>query len=254
MNEKMVEAMAFCFKKIAQDEANRGLLVQQKGLRLLSELYNLAADIMDKHGGPDSKKGMWREDCAVALARVAITTNPALYPTGSMYSMVRPLIWLFNDASHELHQFEAGLGLTNIASTDTQVRDYLVMNGAWSACINLLASENQQIQRVGIECMANLVVCEKSFERLKKSEQDIKLFLLFAKSDDLKCQMAASGGLAMMSQDPDIAKEVVRLGGKKVLEEIKANASTAAASSPDPSHQAVLARVNVALQYIQECA
>jgi len=242
MNERMIEAMAFCFKKIAQDEKNRGPLVQQRGLRLLGELYGMGAEVMDRNGGPDSKKGMWREDCAVALARVAISTNPALYPTGSMYTFVRPLIWLFGGASHELHQFEAGLGLTNIASVDAETRDVLVLNGAWSACVELLSSENEEVQRVGIECMANLIICDKSLERLSSSDQDIKLFLLFAKADNKRMQLAATGGLAMMTQDPRVAENVLRLEGEKVLKEIKAGTDD----------QNVLVRVNAALKNLKE--
>jgi len=242
VSSQLVEGISFCLKKMATDERNRGAMVQQKGMRLLGDLYNLGAAIMDKNGGVDSKKGMWREDCAVALARIAITTNPALYPEGSMYTLIQPLIWLFSNASHELFQFEAGLGMTNIASIDASTRDTLVVHGVWSACTNLLASENEEVQRVGIECMSNLVVCEKSFERLQKTDQDIKLFLLFAKADNLKIQSAATGGLAMMTQDPDIGKNVLKLGGRKVLEEIQK-------STKDPGVQM---RVKVTLENLAE--
>uniref|UniRef100_A0A7S2TMN9 Protein HGH1 homolog n=1 Tax=Lotharella oceanica TaxID=641309 RepID=A0A7S2TMN9_9EUKA len=242
MNEQQVEAMAFCLKKMANDETNRGVMVQQKGIRLLSELYNLGAAIMDASGGPDSKKGMWREDCAVALARIAISTNPQLYPQGSMLTMVRPLMWLFGDATHELHQFEAGLGLTNIASVDADTRDTLVMHGAWSALTNLLASDNEQVQRVGVECMANLVMCERSIVRLRDSEQDIKLFIMFAKAEDMRTKLAATGGLAMMTQDPDVAKAVAKQNGVKELQNIKIGCRDVN----------VAARVDMALANIKE--
>lgn len=39
MSEAMIEAISFCMKKMAQDERNRGILVQERGLRLLSDLY-----------------------------------------------------------------------------------------------------------------------------------------------------------------------------------------------------------------------
>jgi hypothetical protein len=146
--------------------------------------------------------------------------TPTFALQGSVYTVIQPLIWLFSNSNHELYQFEAGLGLTNIASMNSEVRNTIVMNGAWHELTHLLASENEQVgeseyfcilcrlilqlrqvQRAGIECLANLVMCDKSFEHLRKDGmQDIKLFLMFSKAEDIKMKLAATGGLAMMTQ------------------------------------------------------
>ncbi len=239
----MIQSIAKCLVKMASDRRNRGLLVQQRGMRVLDELYALGAERMDAAGGVDSKKGMWREDCAVALARIAVSTNPNHYPSGAVYSVVRPLVWLFSNASHELYQFEAGLGLTNIASVGEELRNTLVAHGAWSEAMNLLASENERVQRVGVELLSNLVVCSKTFERLAQDgDQDIKLFLMFAQSDDLHTRRAAAGALAMMCQEPRIAERVARLDGVVKLSLISRVAKD----------QALLERLRVALEFLQQ--
>ena len=72
-------------------------------------------------------------DGLMALARVAISINPALYPrrTGSgPEGMVKPMLQLVDEADNELQQFEACLGLTNLA-TVPELRERIVGAGGW---------------------------------------------------------------------------------------------------------------------------
>jgi len=80
------------------------------------------------------------------------------------------------------------------------------------------------LKRAALQCLTNLVPCEIAMERLRSPElgpQDILLFLVFAQVEDVASQSAATGALAMMSDDPDIAQNIVncKLNQKQPTEE-----------------------------------
>ena len=84
-----------------------------------------------------------------ALARVAISINPALYPrrTGSgPEGMIKPMLTLIDEAENELQQFEACLTLTNLA-TVPELRDRIVKSGGWRILEMCLTCENELVQR-----------------------------------------------------------------------------------------------------------
>jgi hypothetical protein len=60
--------------------------------------------------------------------------------------------------------------------------------------------------------MTNLVMCELIQDRLRgdSGDQDIQYFIIFAQTDDVATQCAATGALAMLSQDPELAVKIAR--------------------------------------------
>ena len=104
--------------------------MQQKGLRLLLNLKSIAGSLAAAASsqaasssssidtGNLSPRERLEQDCAVAMARVAISTDPRLYPSGVVESLISVLLGLLKSASHELFQFEACLALTNLARFD----------------------------------------------------------------------------------------------------------------------------------------
>ena len=69
--------------------------------------------------------------------------------------LVAPLMQMLKHSTYELYIFEAGLALTNLASYPA-TRDVLVAQDGWDAALDCLFSENERIQRVGLEMMCNL--------------------------------------------------------------------------------------------------
>jgi len=76
----------------------------------------------------------------------------------------------------------------------------------------LLGSDNSQLQRAAVEALTDLVMCPRSIKRLQgeNGDQDIRLFLLFSQDDDVRLQSAATGALAMVSNDPIIATKIAK--------------------------------------------
>merc|ERR1719273_185747 len=183
---------------MSTEPSNRGKMVQEGALQLLLQLFRC------------EKKEIWT-DSAIAISRIGISTNPNLFSHGVVYSLVDPLLHLIRTADHELYQFEATLSLTNIASIDDQIRNNIMDEKGWTDLQGLLASDNHDVQRAAIECLTNLVSCEKAMERLRgpAGDNDIRFFLIFARAiDDPKAQSAATGALAMVSYDKIIAKKI----------------------------------------------
>lgn len=94
MSEHVVKGMVKALLNLASEPSNRGIMVQQGALRVLGSLF-------------ENKDQTVREQSAVAIARIAITTNPHCFPQeGVVFSLVRPLLYVIKNSNKELHQFE----------------------------------------------------------------------------------------------------------------------------------------------------
>jgi hypothetical protein len=97
MSAETACSAAFALLALASDDSEgvRGALVQQGALRLGLRL--------EQHSAPRAK-----DDAALALARVCISTNPHMYPQSDTVcvSLVAPLLRLVRRSTHELNQFE----------------------------------------------------------------------------------------------------------------------------------------------------
>jgi len=73
--------------------------------------------------------------------------------------MVKPMLQLVDEADNELQQFEACLGLTNLA-TVPELRERIVGAGGWRTLQMALTCDNPLVQRAALECLSNLVAAE----------------------------------------------------------------------------------------------
>ncbi|CAN0053782.1 unnamed protein product, partial [Ectocarpus fasciculatus] len=119
------ERVALCFRRLATDPSNRGLIVQQGGLSLL---INMASVPKAAGKGEDAKKEQQQEEekgkgCRIearhAIAKTLVTTNPNLLAEAQTMGSVPALITMCRDhESLNLQQFEGLMALTNLASLD----------------------------------------------------------------------------------------------------------------------------------------
>lgn len=181
----------------------RGKMVQQGGFKALLSLVL-------------SEEKPTRMSAAWALSRIAISINPALYPrrTGSgPEGMVKPMLQLVDEADNELQQFEACMGLCNLA-TVPELRARMVQCQGWRSLTMALTCENPMVQRAAIEAMSNMVAEDEIVEKfLSADSQDVKIFIGFAGSDDEKAQIAASGALATLAEIPECSEAILKAKG-----------------------------------------
>merc|ERR1719203_1003908 len=112
---------------------------------------------------------MARDAARGALAQILISTNPTLLQYSEQLDSVRPLVQQL-EHRHELQQFEAAMGLTNLLTVSEELRTRAVQGDAWRACRELLFSENEMVQRAGIEAMCNLTLAPEIIKRFAKGK------------------------------------------------------------------------------------
>ncbi len=195
---------------MAAEPDARGKIVQQGGFKALLGL-TLSED------SKTSSAAAW------ALAKVGISINPALYPrrTGSgPEAMVVPIIKLIDDLGHELTTFEACMCLCNLATVE-ELRDKIVKEKGWRSLEMALTSDNELVQRAAVEAMSNLVTHDEIADKFTvPTATATKVFVGFCGSDDIKTQIAASGGIATLAGVPEIGGSFLQAGVLEPLVEI----------------------------------
>mmetsp|Transcript_27350 Transcript_27350/g.63783 ORF Transcript_27350/g.63783 Transcript_27350/m.63783 type:complete len:984 (-) Transcript_27350:61-3012(-) len=188
--------IAHIFKFICKTQEHRSYLVSSGAVRALLKLVDLE----------DEKA---RDAARQSLAQICIVTNPALLQYSEQLDAVRPLAEML-EHKHELMQFEAAMGLTNLLIVSEELRSRAVQAEAWRRARDLLFSENEMVQRAGLETMCNLCMAPEVIERFVegKAEIEIKCFIAFTGAEDLAAQNASSGALAMLSDYPEVAEKI----------------------------------------------
>jgi hypothetical protein len=182
-SDQVLQCVGTIFLNISIDKDLRGKVAQQ-GFSVLKSM---------------SKNEI--QSASHALAKVLITTDPALIFKGdSFLDCVSPLIQLCR-SEDGLCQFEALLALTNLASIDSQSRSKIVQASSLSLFESLVLSDHTLIRRAATELLCNLMFEESVFEAYIHPGNSSRLKLMVALSDasDYETRRAASGILAILS-------------------------------------------------------
>jgi protein unc-45 len=198
----------------------RGQLAQQGAINLLIAAWTALP-------GTESKT---KRAAAQALARILISTNPALVFGGTralpQSSALRPLISILSlDPGAEnrdlLPSFEALMALTNLASTDDGTRAAIIRSG-WSAIEDQLLSSNAMVSKAAVELVCNLVQCPDGIqlyaEDTPQAKNRLHILLALADAEDDATRSAAGGALASLTSYQPVVKAVLnRERGVQVL-------------------------------------
>lgn len=197
-SDRVKGLVALVIKFLCSKPEHRRYIVSGGGVRTLLTVIDL-------------KDERPRDSARQALAQILITTNPTLLNYKDQLDSVRPLVDLL-EHRHELLQFEAAMALTNLLSASEELRERALQADAWAKCRDLLFSDNDQVQRAGIEAMCNFTMCEQIIDRFitDKGELEIKIFSAFCLSDDQPSQIAACGALAMLSQYDEVSVRIAK--------------------------------------------
>lgn len=188
--------VAFTLKFLCMEQSRRRYIVSSGGVRTLLGLVDLEDD-------------MPRDAARQALAQICISTNPQMMQYSEQLDSVRPLGQLL-EHKHELMQFEAAMGLTNLLTSSEELRSRAVQGDVWRGCRELLFSENEMVQRAGLEAMCNLTMAPEIVEKFAqgKFELEIRVFISFCNSEDKATVVAAGGALAMLAQYDEVAVQI----------------------------------------------
>lgn len=207
------EQAAMAFARIATLPKHRGLMIQQGA-------YNACLDLGKDGGGSGRPEGV-RARALHALAKMLVTTNPAILSDRQRASAVPNLLWLCRwTKADNLQQFEALMALTNLAAADEACLEAVVAHRGVPCFQSLQYSEHPLVRRAATEVMCNLARHPAAQKYLSDpGKLEIWLALAAAYEDgeggDLATARAAAGAMAIASQDEGVARAVVAAGSRR---------------------------------------
>lgn len=196
-SENSREQICRIFIALATEEELRGLIVQGGGAKALCSLFLDNSDV--------------GKTCAAhSLAKIAVTMNPDIaFPGQRMYEIVRPLIHLLHIEKTGLQNFEALMGLTNLASVSDSVRKRIISENGFNDIEHYMFEDHEMIRRAATECMCNLVMCEDAKKLFEKENDRVKMLLLFCADEDKPTAKAAAGALAILSNSLKVCQKII---------------------------------------------
>ncbi|KAH6847884.1 myosin-binding striated muscle assembly central-domain-containing protein [Chaetomium sp. MPI-CAGE-AT-0009] len=190
----------------------RGQLAQQGAVRLLIAAWTALPE----------KEDTARRTAAQALARILISTNPALvFRQTPQTAAIRPLTSIIPpdpnaDTRDLLPTFEALLALTNLASTDDEndTTRRAIVRTAWDDIEEQLFSTNTRVSTATVELICNLVQSPEEAVGLfgdgsAKAATRLRVVLALADAEDVKTRSAAGGALASLTAFEPVVRAVL---------------------------------------------
>lgn len=206
------EQIVRVFLALVEDTSNRGVVLQQGGVKALLPLTS-----------NNTSKG--KLIAAQALAKIAITSDPRLsFPGQRSLEVIRPLVQLLK-SEQGLQQFEGLMALTNLASTTDDIRQHIISEGAIPLMESLMFEEHDLIRRAATEVLCNMIQMPEVHERFLSDDiERVKLWTLFSGEEDFELARAAAGGLAQLTHDPRICTKVMEVkSASSILKELLAS-------------------------------
>lgn len=189
----------------------RGQLAQQGAVRLLIAAWTALP----------ATESETRRTAAQALARILISTNPALVFGGTrptpQSAAIRPLASILTpnpDAETRdlLPTFESLMALTNLASTDDDTRRAITRT-AWPTVEELLLSSNPLVTKAAVELVCNLAqspeVVALYADGSPQARQRLRVLVALADAEDEATRSGAGGALASLTAYEGVVKGIV---------------------------------------------
>lgn len=206
---------------LAVTKSLRGSLAQQGAVKLL---------VVGWAAVPESDE-VGKRTAAQALARILISTNPALVFGGNrsntIEAAIRPLIYILPpDPAAEtrdlLPTFEALMALTNLASLDDDSTRSNIIRLAWPNIEEQLLSSNNLVCKAAVELVCNLMQAPEGIalyaDGSAQAGTRLHILLALADAEDEGTRSAAGGALASLTGFESVVRYVVqRERGVKVI-------------------------------------
>lgn len=202
-------------------KALRGQLAQQGAVKLLLTSW------MALPQADDAARRM----AAQALARILISTNPALVFGGNrsnaIHAAIRPLIAILPpDPAAEvrdlLPSFESLMALTNLASLEDGETRRVIIGAAWPQIEEQLLSSNPLVSKAAVELVCNLMQAPEGIvlyaDESTQAKNRLHVLLALADAEDEGTRSAAGGALASLTGFESVVRCIMeRERGIKVI-------------------------------------
>ena len=204
-SDHTLEQIILALNRMAGEPSVRGSLIQQGALT--------ACIKVDKDPNPTEHMKKVIRCARHTIAKMLVTMNPSLLTSAQCMGAIKPLIQLIRDVEVvDLQRFEALMALTNIGASGEEKKNKIVAEQGIPTLNYTMFSEHEKIRTAATEAMCNLVGNRTFMEHLADPE-NLRLWLAFASDHEAnyECARAASGCIAMATQDPVIAGILIKL-------------------------------------------
>jgi hypothetical protein len=205
-SDQTLEQVILALNRMGNEASARGTMIQQG---VLSRMIKMERE---EKTPTDVRKKIIR-NIRHCIARMLITTNPALLTSAQKMGSIKPLIQLVRDIeSSDFQKFEALLSLTNIAASGDDTKNKIAMEKGLAVLKFAMFSDHEMVKQAATECLCNMVPHEKFMATLRDANE-LRLWLAMADDfeDHYDSARAAAGCLAMATEDPEVAKTLVSI-------------------------------------------
>lgn len=199
----------------------RGQLAQQGAVSLMLAAWSALPEA-DTAG---------KRTAAQALARILISTNPALVFGGSranaIHITVRALVYILppdpaSEVRDLLPSFESLMALTNLASMQEETVPERIVAMAWPQIEEQLLSSNALISKAAVELVCNLMQSPEGIalyaDETPQARNRLHILLALADAEDEGTRSAAGGALASLTGFDSVVRAITeRERGIKVI-------------------------------------
>ncbi|EFA05696.1 protein unc-45 homolog B [Tribolium castaneum] len=181
------ELISRVFNSLCSEQELRGVVVSQGGSKALIPLALKGTEKGKRHA-------------AQALARIAITMNPEVaFPGQRALEVIRPLVGLLHPDCTGLENFEALMGLCNIAQMSESARQRILKEGGLSKIEHYMFEDHEYLCRAATQCMTNMCMSPDVIKTHEGANDKVKYFVSLSMDEDADTAMAASGALAILT-------------------------------------------------------
>ncbi|XP_022901032.2 protein unc-45 homolog B [Onthophagus taurus] len=185
------ELISRVFNALCSEESLRGGIIQQGGVKVLLKLSLNGTERGKKHASQ-------------SLARIAITNNPEVaFPGQRSLEVIRPLLNLLHPDCTALENFEALMGLCNIAQIDESARKRILKEGGFSKIEHYIYEDHLMLCRAATQCITNLTLSPDVVKIYEGDNDKIKLLVALCGDHDTDTTLAASGALAILTSSSE---------------------------------------------------
>ena len=203
-SDQTLEEVILAMNRMANEPSVRGTMIQQG---VLSRMIKIEKE--EKTPSAIRKKII--RNIRHCMAKLLVTTNPALLTSAQKMGSIKPLVQLVRDIeSTDLQKFEALLSLTNIAASGDDTKNKIAAENGISSLKFAMFSDHELVRKAATECLCNMVPNEKFMETLREADE-ARLWLALADDyeENYECARAAAGCLAMATGDPEVATALI---------------------------------------------
>ena len=181
------ELIARVFNALCGEQELRGSIVQQGAVKAL---INMALK--------GTEKG--KRHASQALARIAITTNPEVaFPGQRSLEVIRPLLSSLHTECKALENFEALMGLCNIAQMNETARQRILKEGGFSKIETYVYEDHVMLCRAATQCITNMAMSPDVVLIYEGENDKLKMLTALCVDEDVETCKAASGAIAILT-------------------------------------------------------